>query len=91
MSTFPKVRFQGADYILVEGALTTVERYEQGLCSYAHMYEDGKVRRFREVIGSADEIETVGECEAEPPDLGEAFCEMLSGYPWVKGSWRESK
>lgn len=53
---FPRVRFQGAEYIMVGEAITTPELYEAGECSFAHLCGDGLIRRFREVIGRKEDL-----------------------------------
>jgi len=58
----PKIKFKGKEYLLVSGsvknsAIATKEQFENFECSYAHLYEDGKIRRFGGVIGNIDDIE----------------------------------
>lgn len=56
-----RLRFKGEEYILIGtkscGAIATVERYETGKCSFAHLFEDGCVRQFGKQIGTEDDIE----------------------------------
>lgn len=74
----PRIRFQGREYILIgeaaDAAITTPELFEAGECSYAHLFSDGTVRRFGEVIGRVDEIEHLPAPEA-PPMSEHAFTE----------------
>lgn len=41
-----RIRFQDKEWILVEGAITTEERYKDGIVSYAHLFDDGIIRRY---------------------------------------------
>jgi hypothetical protein len=54
---FPKVRFQGKEYIFVDGAITTKEAYLNFDESYAHLYEDGAIRRYGQQIGTKEDLE----------------------------------
>ncbi len=65
-----RIRFQGNEYLLIGtldegGAIATKEQYESFACSHAHLCEDGNIRSFHEVIGGREDIEIIGECEAE--------------------------
>lgn len=65
-----KIRFQGSEYLLIGdmiegGAIATIEQYEKGLSSFAFLLRNGSVIQRGKVIGSRDEIEVIGECEAE--------------------------
>lgn len=57
-----RLRFKGSGYILIGskdygGAIATVEQYEAGKCSFAHLFEDGRVLQFGRQIGTKDDIE----------------------------------
>jgi hypothetical protein len=55
-----KIRFQGKDFILTddkEGAITTPEHYSNWECSYAHLFPNGVIKRFHQVIGNIKDIE----------------------------------
>lgn len=60
MQTTRKIKFKGKNYILVgdktDGAIATKEQFINGKCSYAHLFEDGDVRRFGDIIGSIKDI-----------------------------------
>ena len=60
----PHLRFRGSEYVLVGdkengGAIATVEQYSTGECSFAHLYEDGSIKQFGEIIGTIDDIEWI--------------------------------
>mgnify|MGYP001617289509 CR=1 FL=1 len=77
-----KVRFKGNEYLLVgtpeEGALATEDQYTHGKCSYAHLFEDGRILRFREHIGDRADLEVIGEV-GSPGMTDEAFVSVLLG------------
>ena len=60
-----KIRFKGKEYFLVhgegfgmnEGAMATKKQYANWLISFAHLFEDGVIRRFGEQIGTIEDIE----------------------------------
>lgn len=57
-----RLRFKGVEYILVGsrtfgGAIATVEQYETGKCSTAHLMSDGTVMQLGKQIGTEDDIE----------------------------------
>lgn len=55
-----KIRFQGEEYLLIgetNGAIAKEDDYRHGRCSYAHLYPDGRILRFREQIGTIDDVE----------------------------------
>lgn len=61
----PRIMFKGKEYLLISGslehsAIATKEQYENFECSYAHLFPDGKIRRFNKVIGDVNDIEFVG-------------------------------
>lgn len=60
----PKLRFQGKEYLLVngdgnrnEGAIATEDEWNAFALNYAHLFEDGTIKRFGNVIGKREEIE----------------------------------
>jgi hypothetical protein len=59
----PRVKFKGTEFVFVgeddrsDGAIATPEAYEAGDTSYAHLFEDGLIRRFQTVIGTKDDLE----------------------------------
>lgn len=60
----PKLRFQGKEYLLVngdgnrnEGAIATEDEWNSFALNYAHLMEDGRVMRFGSVIGKREDIE----------------------------------
>ena len=64
------VKFQGREYVLVNGAIATVEAFEAGEASYAHLCPDGVIRRFNQPIGVEADLEIGGEYECQQSDQG---------------------
>jgi hypothetical protein len=58
-----KIRFEGQEYLLIgdktDGAIATREQFENFDLSYAHLFSDGKIRRFNVVIGTLEDIEFI--------------------------------
>lgn len=66
------IRFQDTDFVLCGdlesgGAIATQDNYENGRCSYAHLFENGAIKRFNRVIGFVDDIKVTGDCD---PNVG---------------------
>ena len=62
-----KIRFQGEEYLLIgetDGAIAKQEDYRHGRCSYAHLFPNGEVMRFKKQIGTIGDIEFLGDAEA---------------------------
>ncbi len=76
-----RIRFQGKEWLLVVDAITTDERYANFLCSYAHIYPSGEIRRYGEVIGHADDIEVLGDVD----DIEHGTGTVISGL--TDSSW----
>jgi len=60
-----RVRFQGREYLLIGdltsgGAIATQEQFDNFENSYAHLGEDGVVRRYGAVIGRRADVEDLG-------------------------------
>lgn len=60
----PRLKFQGQEYILVnrdgnrhEGAIATVEEYENFALNQFHLFEDGRILSFGEQVGTKEDIE----------------------------------
>ena len=87
-----KIRFKGEDYILTcpdddDSPVATIEQYQKGECSYAHLYKKtsvktdaGKVMRFSKRIGWADDIEygELVEIEIDPTEC----LDGMAGDTW---------
>lgn len=43
-----------------EGAIATQEQYDNFEMNEAHLFENGQIKRFNQVVGSVDEIEYIG-------------------------------
>lgn len=65
-STFPEVLFDGTAYLLIashgepNGPIATVHQYENGECSFAHLFADGAIRRHGHVVGTRDDLTFTG-------------------------------
>ena len=85
--TYPKIRFQGNDYIFVgergetQGPIATPEAFARGECSYAHLFSDGRVLRFQEQIGTRADIEWLGE-DVEVAPKADVLLNMLTHPSW---------
>ena len=83
------IRFQGNEYLLIGGNLdeggpiATRYEWESGELNYAALCEDGKVRRFMEVIGTVDEIEVLGR-EESTADPMEQLGGLLDAESWMR-------
>lgn len=83
------IRFQGEEFLLIGnleegGAVATVEQFENGVCSHAHLFEDGLVMRLGEQIGSVLDIEVIGEYDPKPTaESVAALFEGLTGPTWI--------
>ncbi len=77
------VRFKGNEYLLIDGcSITTTEAFSRGECSFAHLFEDGTIKRFGETIGHRSDLVEVGECEVE---LQSTWLDGLLGDTWIQG------
>jgi len=76
-----KIQFQGEDYILIGGAITTPERYKSGTVSYAHLSKNGFIHRYNSKIGTKDDIKFLEEIEDIKPTT-EGMLNLLSGKSW---------
>lgn len=59
-----KVHIKGidrTDLIMVGGAITTKEGYENFKESICHLFNDGKIRRYGRVIGTIDDIVVIND------------------------------
>ena len=78
--------FQGSHYLLFGnlesgGPIATKEQYERGQCSFGHLMPDGRVLRFREVVGCRGDIEVLGAQEVVL-DVAPAFGGLLTDESW---------
>ena len=79
-----EIKFKDKTYLLIgtkEGAITTKRQYENGFCSYAHLYENGSVKRFNKIIGTIKDIKFRRKIKDIMPKSG-AFYNMLSHPSW---------
>lgn len=66
------------------GALSTINDFENGLPSYAHLFSNGKIFRYGEEIGNVKDLKFVGWVEVKPNILM-AFYNMLTNRGWSMG------
>lgn len=88
-----RIRFQGNEYLFIgdydpeeglgDGAIATKEAYENGKASYAHLFINGEVKRFQQVIGHVEDVEVLGPTSAEIKDC---FVDNMLTHP----SWNKS-
>ena len=57
--------------IMVSGAITTEERFENFTDSLCHLFDDGIIRRYRREIGSFADIEVLKIIDADCVDAAE--------------------
>lgn len=62
---------QMPNLICIDGAITTEELFCAGVCSLAHIYDNGDVLVFGEQVGTIDDLE-FGE-EEPSPEVGSDF------------------
>lgn len=65
MTKLKYIEFQGQKYLLVGDAIATIEAFQNGQIGYAHVGEDGFIRRYGGIIGTKDDIEILGEVDIE--------------------------
>ncbi len=84
--TVQKITFQDQEFILTtpddkDSPIATIEQFQKGECSYAHLYRDsGRVMRFRKQIGTINDIKFGERIEIEI-DLFDAIG-GLCGNTW---------
>jgi len=79
------VIFHGNPYLLIGdldegGPIVTKDDFEHGRCSYALLCRTGEIKRFHEIIGRKEDLEVIGDCEAEAGI--DALIGMLSDPSW---------
>lgn len=83
LSYYQKIVFEGKDFILVDGAITTKERFENGTVSFGHLYVDGTIKRFNKVIGTKDDITFTNQyIEASSSFDFNRFLDGIFGESW---------
>ena len=82
---FRQIIFKNEEYLLIagkndlDGAIATKEQYENGVPSFAHLFEDGKIKRYGEIIGTIEDIVFTGE-EIEPEVNVNAVPNVMLGF-----------
>jgi hypothetical protein len=61
-----QIRFKGEVYVLIGdmesgGAIATPQQFENWECSFAHLYPNGDIKRFGEVIGRREDIQVMNQ------------------------------
>ncbi len=79
-----KIRFQDREFVLIEGALTTEQNFIHGRQSYAHLFEDGIIRRFGRDIGRQEDIEFLSG-EIPEPEIDDDFLDNCLS-PWEENA-----
>lgn len=77
-----EIKFKNKNFILIgenEGPITTRHHFKHGLCSYAHLFKDGKVKRFNKEIGTAKDIK-LGKEIKDILLANDAIGNMLGGW-----------
>lgn len=77
-----EIEFKNRKYILTNekhGAITTKHQYRHGLCSYAHLFEDGKIKRLDKQIGTIKDIKFGKKIKDIIPE-DDAFENILNGF-----------
>ena len=84
-----RIRFQGKIYLFTgdsledDGAIATDEQFKNGECSYAHLFEDGRILRLRKQIGIRADVEVLETgLRVEPDDYGRAILNMFKSKTW---------
>lgn len=80
-----RIRFQNQEYLLIENAIATEESFRNGEMGYAHIGDDGLVRRFGSVIGSRDDIEILGNANVRMSLEGVINMLLGEGWPMESG------
>lgn len=75
-----KIKFKGNDYVLVNGAIVTPKAFTQGKCGFAHLGDDGIIRRYHTIIGNKNDIEFLGEITVDVNVL--EFFDGILGDTW---------
>ena len=65
--------------IMVGGAITTEERFENFADSICHLFDDGIIRRYSSEIGSFANIEVLNIIDAECVSTAEHSAHLTSG------------
>ena len=65
------IRFHGTEYVLTPGgSIATRKQLEDFTESFAHLFADGRIMRHGELIGHRDDIEILGDSDAEITEEG---------------------
>jgi hypothetical protein len=79
------IKFQNEEYVFTGesleegGSIARLEDFENGRCSFAHLFPDGNISRFGMLIGTREDIEIIGNCD---PNITEHAFEGFLGSSW---------
>ena len=73
-----QIEFKGKKYLLINGAIATKKQYENGLPSYAHLYEDGNISQYGKIIGTEKDIKYLKKVATKVS--GNAFANIISAF-----------
>lgn len=83
--TVQEIRFNGLAFIITgtdkHGPIATKKQYQNGECSYAHLYPDGRIVQFNKQIGTVEDIE-FGEIVELEMDYEKALGGILYSDTW---------
>jgi len=85
-----RIRFLNQDYLYTGdsleegGAITTEELFRNGECSFAHLFEDGKIKRFQKQIGTRADIEIIDSNVAVKINARRFITGMLDSPTWYR-------
>jgi hypothetical protein len=83
-----RIRFQGREFVLtsnmMSGPIATPEAYADGEASYAHLFKNGEIKRFGELIGTKDDIEVLGPSTVDINNAAEGIVNMFTHPSWER-------
>ena len=83
MATFQGKRWLLPQKTLCNTPLCTIEEYQEGRASYAHIFPDGRILRHGEVIGHRDDLSDIEDIpDIVPPDPHAAILNILAHPSW---------
>lgn len=83
-----RVRLHDAEYLLfgdlaTDGSISTADDFRAGRASFAHLFQDGFVRRFGKVIAERADLEVLGEAQVDF-DPVETLVGCLTDPSWAE-------
>ena len=71
--------YEGLEFIMIGGAITTRDRFILFSGGIAHLFDDGSIKRYGQKIGTFDDIEVLNIIDAAEQGLAQPT--RLSGSP----------